>query len=135
MVKIQQFFFTLYIEKTKHNTPIINQNHSAIIILVLGSRIQPVTASSCTVELLLSLVEEQCFFSSSPVTVCSVCYRAPKPCSGYKILFLSMGSLCALVSAHSFYQMTDLSGEHSSEAVGRALSCCGTRKQERNCQM
>lgn len=134
-LKFSNFFISLHNEKIKHNPPIINQNPSAITVLFLGHRIQPIIASSCTAELLPCSVEEQCFFSSSPVTVCSVCYRASKLCSEYQILLLSMGSLRALVSAHSFHQMTDLFREHSHEAGGRALSCCGTRKQERNCQV
>lgn len=44
----------------------------------------------------------QYFFLSSSVTACSICCRASKPCSEYKILLLSMGSLRALVLAHRF---------------------------------
>lgn len=60
-LKCSHFLSPFLLGKKKPNNPTINQNHSAIIILLLEHRIQSLIASSYAAGLLPHLVKGQCY--------------------------------------------------------------------------
>lgn len=119
-VKTQHFFISLHIEKNKHNPSIIDQNHSAITILFLGHRIQPVTASLCAAELLPHLVEHSISFHPHQSLCALFATEPPNPAPNMKSTPLCGIPLCSGSSPQSSSNDRSVWGA-SSGAVGRAL--------------